>query len=602
MPCATDGFFRNALESSPDCVQILDLSGNIQFINRNSLALLTLSEAQALSGAPWLNLWAEADQPVARAALDAATEGEPQRFTARIDAAGARRHFDCIVSPLRDDTGGLGGLLVTARDVTQFEEARLAAEARERQTVARERVLRSAAEMARLGGWEMDFRTDLVVRSEEVVRLLRGGPRELSPGPNLEMFPPEERPRIAQFLEQWRATGERISLEAPIVRYDGTRGWVRFFGEGIFEEGVCVGLRGAALDITEAKAAQDKIERAEQRLLLALQIAGMRVYDLDFERHTLTQYGSASASEDAELSFEDFWPPGSERVVDPRDADRVRAEWARAEQAGTPFRSEFRMIRRRGEEQWSFCVAEMKRDSSGQPLRLLVAAMDITERKRNEHAILQTLQQMREHEARQKLLLNELNHRVKNTLASVQSVAGQTLTDAREIGEARDLFIERLLALSATHNLLVKHAWEGASFRDLVEMTLKPYGQLYGYSGPDLRLDANFAVSIGMALHELATNAVKHGAWTQAGRVEIGVAETADAEAVIVWRESGGPPVTTPLRCGFGSRLLQRGVAAELGGQVALDFAADGLVCIIQTPLSSRLQVMHPQPAQKARA
>lgn len=211
--------------------------------------------------------------------------------------------------------------------------------------------------------------------------------------------------------------------------------------------------------------------------------------------------------------------------------------------------------------------------------------------------VMATMVEMREHEARQKLLLDELNHRVKNTLASVQSVAVQTLTDVDDMEGARDLFIERLMALSSTHNLLVQHAWESASFHELVDATLQPYGRAYAYTGPDLRLEANLAVSLGMALHELTTNALKHGAWLGAGRVDIEVVESGGSEVWIVWRESGGRAVATPTRAGFGSRLLERGIAAEVRGAVTLDYARQGLVCTIRAALSPRLQVITPAAA-----
>jgi len=202
-----------------------------------------------------------------------------------------------------------------------------------------------------------------------------------------------------------------------------------------------------------------------------------------------------------------------------------------------------------------------------------------------------TMVEMREHEARQKLLLDELNHRVKNTLASVQSVAAQTLDDAKTMGEARNLFLDRLMALSSTHNLLVKREWESASLHELVEVVLRPYGRPYAYVGPDVRLDANLAVSLGMAVHELATNAVKHGAWRDAGRVDIAVTAT-DTVLNFIWHESGGPSVPAPGKRGFGSRLLERGVASEVDGDVTLDFAPGGLICMIQAPLSARMQVV----------
>lgn len=202
-----------------------------------------------------------------------------------------------------------------------------------------------------------------------------------------------------------------------------------------------------------------------------------------------------------------------------------------------------------------------------------------------------TMVEMREHEARQKLLLDELNHRVKNTLASVQSVATQTLRDSDRMEEARDLFIDRLIALSSTHNLLVQHQWESATLRELTEATLQPYGRPYTYTGPDLRLDPNLAVSLGMALHELTTNALKHGAWLGAGRVDIEVTRQGGDHVWIVWRETGGPLVRTPRGRGFGSRLLEHGVAGELGGEVTIEFAKTGIICTIRAPLSDRIRL-----------
>ncbi|MBW8815058.1 MAG: sensor histidine kinase [Caulobacterales bacterium] len=212
-------------------------------------------------------------------------------------------------------------------------------------------------------------------------------------------------------------------------------------------------------------------------------------------------------------------------------------------------------------------------------------------------AAMDTMVEMREHEARQKLLLDELNHRVKNSLTAVQSIAAQTFADAQAVQPAHDLFVERLMALSTTHNLLVEQAWEGARFCELVHATLKPYGRPYAYAGPDLQLDANLAVSLGMALHELATNALKHGAWRGPGRISVTVIEEPGAMVRIVWRESGGPAVRAPERRGFGSRLLEKGVATEVGGEVSLDFAHEGLVCVIYAAISDRLKLAEPQAA-----
>lgn len=596
-PFASDGLFRGALESSPDCMKILDLDGCVQFINRNGVVLLGARDPAAMLGRPWLELWEEPERTVAAQALDAAAGRQVQRFTAPTRTfAGEIRYFDVVLSPLRDDTGDCIAILVTSRDVTEREGARLAAEAREHETELQAAVLRSAAEMAKFAGWEIDFREGLLVQSAESVRLLRGGPRVMPIERGFDMYDPEDHQWIGALLARARDHGERIRYEARYTRVDGTRGWVRIFGEPVYEGGVCVGLRGAGMDITDEKVAHEAVQRAEQRLLLAIQLAGLRVYDVDFTTRTVTRHGPTPVVLDREPVVEDLWPPGSQAYMHPDDAKRVREEWSRP-RAGeeTPIRSEFRVIRGDGEVRWAFTVGKTWRDAAGEPLRLISAVIDITERKRAELEMLQAMQKMRDQQEQQKLLLGELNHRVKNTLAAVQSVASQTLRDAGDICEARELFMERLMALSATHNLLVKSAWESASLHELIDITLSPYGRPYACSGLDLRLDPNFAISFGMALHELTMNALKHGAWKEAGRVDISV-EAHDAEALVIWRESGGgPPVAPPTRQGFGTRLLQRGVAGELGGAVTLDFAPEGLVCTIRAPLSARLQVVPPR-------
>jgi two-component sensor histidine kinase len=199
--------------------------------------------------------------------------------------------------------------------------------------------------------------------------------------------------------------------------------------------------------------------------------------------------------------------------------------------------------------------------------------------------------EMKEHEARQRFLLDELNHRVKNTLASVQSIAGQTMKNATSVEDFRQTFTPRLMSLSATHNLLSERTWEGASFRALLDETLAPYGRPYEVDGPDLALNPNMAVTLGMGLHELATNALKYGAWAGGGAVTVEVSTDADDAISIVWTERGGPPVRAPERKGFGSRLLERGLASELHGAVTVEYRPEGLVCTIRARPSERMRL-----------
>ncbi|MDG2531003.1 sensor histidine kinase [Caulobacter endophyticus] len=180
----------------------------------------------------------------------------------------------------------------------------------------------------------------------------------------------------------------------------------------------------------------------------------------------------------------------------------------------------------------------------------------------------------------QRLLLDELNHRVKNTLATVQAIARQTLRGALTPEAFARAFEARLLALSQTHNALTDSQWAGAGLRQILSQELAPYDPArIAMEGPDVNLPARIALSLGMVFHELATNAAKYGALsTEAGRLRLTWSVVNDALG-FEWREEGGPPVTAPTRHGFGSRLIERSIGAELRGQVAIDYAQGGLIC-----------------------
>jgi signal transduction histidine kinase len=214
------------------------------------------------------------------------------------------------------------------------------------------------------------------------------------------------------------------------------------------------------------------------------------------------------------------------------------------------------------------------RDDRGSFQGAVCAAIDITERKRQEQ--------------HRQLLVNELNHRVKNTLTTVQSFAMQTLRNAASLSEGRRAFESRLIALSKAHDVLVRESWEAAGLREIVSDALAAYSgraeNRVRIGGKDIRICPKAALALSMALHELATNAVKYGALSnQSGRVDI--SWTADTEFRLDWTEAGGPEVHPPARRGFGSRLIEQGLAHEIGGKVELSFESSGVDCTIRAPL-----------------
>lgn len=191
-------------------------------------------------------------------------------------------------------------------------------------------------------------------------------------------------------------------------------------------------------------------------------------------------------------------------------------------------------------------------------------------------------------EQQQQLLINELNHRVKNTMAVVQAMAAQTFRRPGADQEAAEVFTARLIALSRAHDVLTRASWESAGVAEIVAEVAWPVdmsGRIQ-CQGPDIRLPPHRAVALGMALHELATNALKYGALSRDGG-EVSIQWQVDGEhCEITWREAGGPAVELPGHHGFGTRLIERTLGDQLGGQTNLAFAPGGVVCRITLPIT----------------
>lgn len=186
-------------------------------------------------------------------------------------------------------------------------------------------------------------------------------------------------------------------------------------------------------------------------------------------------------------------------------------------------------------------------------------------------------------EAHLRLLMNELNHRLKNTLGTVQAIIRQTLQGTGEMREVREALGARIAALSRAQDVLTKRNWQGSNIRDVVTAAIAPYSDgadpRIRLDGPALALNPRAAVSLSLALHELATNAAKHGALsTEGGRIDITWSRTGNPEPRLdlEWKESGGPPVVAPSHKGFGTKLIAHGLALEFDARISLDYPPEG--------------------------
>ncbi len=238
--------------------------------------------------------------------------------------------------------------------------------------------------------------------------------------------------------------------------------------------------------------------------------------------------------------------------------------------------------RRRGDDNFENFAALVARQIAAAAINIEHFEVE-RERAKSADSLALEIEHRRRIERHQNLLLDELNHRVKNTLATVQAMASQTLKGV-EPGP-RDTFLARLFALSSQHDLLTLDNWEGASFEGVLRRALRPWREQgrtrFKIEGPAVHLDTKRALALGMTFHELATNAAKYGALSN-GSGLVKVCWTLEPDGKLLnlrWEEEGGPQVSRPSHRGFGLRLIEHGLGREISGTVRLDFRKEGLVC-----------------------
>jgi PAS domain S-box-containing protein len=271
------------------------------------------------------------------------------------------------------------------------------------------------------------------------------------------------------------------------------------------------------------------------------------------------------------------------RGTDPEALAELEAEFGGCSDSG--WENDYR--RKDGSEFWAGIFISPVRDEGGHVVQHFVSLVDLTKHKQEQ--------------AHSRMLIDELNHRVKNTLATVQSIVWRALRKTSDPEVTRESIESRLFALSRSHNLLTRENWEGAGLLDVVDAALEPFGVADGrgerivITGQNIRLTPKATLALGVAFHELATNAAKYGALSDdAGSILIGstiVPAPAGNRLVLRWQEKDGPAVAPPSRKGFGSQVIERGLAHELEAVVHLDYRADGLICTIDIPAPQAARV-----------
>src|SRR5712672_1229949 len=344
-------------------------------------------------------------------------------------------------------------------------------------------------------------------------------------------------------------------------------------------------LRGAA---ARRQAAEDGLRKSKDRLQIALNVAQLGSYQYD-PRHRMFS-GDTRSQKIFDFPKNEAGIEEIMKLVHPDDVEMVQANLEAALDPVDPRRSatEFRLRRGDGQVRWveTLGLAYFEGDGREQRAVSFVGTLqDITERKKRE-------EERREREEKEHLLMREINHRAKNMLSVVDAIAHQTVASNPE--DFVERFSERIQALSANQDLLVRNEWQGVDVEELVHAQLAHFAGLIGsriaVQGPKLRLKAGSAQAIGLALHELATNAGKYGALsTDTGRVDISWGSDGDA-LTMSWTEREGPPVSAPKRRGFGAIVMETMAERSVNGTVDLDYASSGLTWRLTCPAANALE------------
>jgi PAS domain S-box-containing protein len=332
-----------------------------------------------------------------------------------------------------------------------------------------------------------------------------------------------------------------------------------------WRDGKVVGLVSAETNITRLKRTEAALRESEAAFRAMFEVSSVSKAEIESGSGRFLRANAAmctfvgyAEAELLALTIFDITHP------DERERDRERLRRLVAGES-TVFDEEQRFIRKDGNVIWGRMTVNVIRDGSGRALCNIAVILDITERK--------------EREEKERLLMREISHRAKNMLSVVQSIAQQTAT--RKPEDFVESFSERIQALAASQDLLVRNEWNGVEIKDLTQAQLAHFADLIGHRiilrGPTLRFNAASAQAVGLALHELATNAAKYGALsTDTGHVDIAW-RTDGRTFTMSWTERDGPPVSAPRRRGFGTTVMDAMVERSLDGKVDLDYPVTGV-------------------------
>lgn len=562
-------------ENSAIGLHIVGGDGIIQRANKAELALLGY-EAEEYVGRHIAEF--HADAPVIGDILQKLSCGEKlDRYPARLRAKDGSLKHVLITSNSRFEAGKFISTRCFTTDVTELHEAEKARRDSEDRLAA-------TYEAANIGIAEADSAGRLLRVNDALCQMLGHSREELLNMTFLDYTHADDREQdAALYARQVVGELDNYVLRKRATKPDGGTLYLDIHSSSVRDEagGFRYGVR-VIQDVTVAKQMEDQIRASEQHMRDLLDALPAAVYTTDATGR-ITFYNKAAVDMSGRtpqpgdmwcVTWRLFNPDGTPLPHD-------QCPMAVALNEDRPVRGAEAIAERPDGSRVPFIPYPTPlHDADGRLVGAINMLVDITERKKAE--------------SRQKILIDELNHRVKNTLATVQSLSGQTARYADDLDDFLHRFEDRLLALSRAHDLLTRRHWQDAPLDSLIREVLVPLaGEAAGrikVDGPPVALDSRTALSLTMTINELATNAIKYGALSsEAGALSLVWRVEGEAVAqptlVLEWREQDGPPAMPPARRGFGTRLMERCIERDLGGEFDLVFEQAGVICRISTPI-----------------
>lgn len=574
---ASEAFNRQLVESNPDCLKVLDLEGRLQFMNSNGQMTLDIDDFGSIAGTYWSDLWPKESVPFMRAAIAAANAGKESRFEAFCPTVkGNDKWWDVVVTPVVGGDGKIASILSVSRDITERKRV--------------EQTLRDQAALIELSP------DAIVVRSlagkiyawnagaEQIYGYTRSEAEGKFSQDLLQSRFPIPLAQLQNELEQTRHwQGEVVQRRRDGAEVIALCRWQVQYGD----DGQPLRILETNTDITQRKRFDQALRDSQLRLRHAADSARLTYLELDVAR-------SLVRTADNFATVMGFALPGGSDGTDNdtaqahyyahihcHDKSRVAAEVKTIQADVGQGKVEYRVVGDDGVERWIETVWSSEKKKDGALVRGFATNLDITERKRAEEHIF--------------FLMREVNHRAKNVLAVVEAVARQTATSGDP-----SIFVKRLSdrihGLSTSQDLLVKTDWQGVEMAELVQGQLAMFKDLIGnrvlLSGVPALLSPAAAQALGMALHELATNAGRYGALSDRhGKVLISwQIESGDVPMFeIRWTESGGPAVSKPDHPGFGEVVSKRMAEAALNGKAVIEYRPTGVYWCLRCPLANVL-------------